>query len=89
MTFEEKPWYTCVEFWTAIIGSVGVVVLQIFGIELPVQALVTLAVFIGYIFWSRVSQRNKVIEAKAQIYVVNKEFEILRMEAGMQEVRKE
>ena len=79
---EEKPWYTCVEFWTAIIGSVGVIVLQIFGVELPTESLVALAVFIGYIFWSRISQRNKVVEAKADMYIADREVEIARLAAG-------
>jgi len=79
---EEKPWYMCVEFWTPIVGSIAVLVMHLFGIELPTESLVTVIVFIGYIVWSRVSQRNKVIEARIQAYVVNREFDILRMETG-------
>lgn len=86
---EKKPWYAREDFWVPAISVISVIVLESFGVELPVEALAAVIVMVISIVVSSTVQENKATEARAQLYVVNKEFEILRMEAGMQEVRKE
>ena len=79
MTVEEKPWFLRVEFWTPIIGAVGLVVLELTGVSLPTEALVTVIVLIGTIVWGAVSHRNKVMEASVDVYLADKQYEAARL----------
>lgn len=80
---EKKPWYRREDFWTPVIGALAIMVLEVAGVELPVEALVTVVLLIAGIIWSSTSQENAATQGRIAIFQMTQEKEIRRMEREM------
>ncbi len=65
---EKKPFYLREDFWVPVVGALAIMVFELTGVELPVEALVAVVVLIAGIVWSSNSQENTAIQARAHVY---------------------
>ena len=86
---ERKAWYLREDFWAAIGTALAVILADSFGVELKVEALVSLVMILIAIITGTTVVESKAMEARKEIEIMKHEVQLKSMDLSFRQEAKE
>ena len=85
---DRKPWYQREDFWAAIGAALAIILSDLYGVELQVEAFVSIVALVGALIWSTTKVEETAMSYRAEERLADKTLATAEIELQIARLKK-
>ena len=85
---DRKPWYQREDFWATIGAALAIILSDLYGVELQVEAFVSIVALIGALIWSTTKVEETAMAYRAEERLADKTLATAEIELQIARLKK-